>query len=132
MHKVLAVRKPPPGFKEEVVALVTFGYAPTEFDPPIKFLRSVNRAPAGKEADWKQYDIATVSGVVKVKFHDVPVVRNDRGTYLQMQDIEIPREVKAAIAAEAAAQASNLTAEKPTEAAPYVDGPVPSDKDIPF
>lgn len=128
MHKILTVRKPPAGFGEETVALVTFGYAPTEFDPPVKFFRTVKRGD-GKEATYKQYDVALVSGAaLKFKFCDVPVVRHEKGIFLQMRDIDIPREVKSAVATEAVAQAGKLTDDQAGDPAPYVE----SDKDIPF
>jgi hypothetical protein len=102
------------------IGTVTFGYSPTEFDPPLKLVKYgkvPDNAPKGtRPAEFDQVDF--IGSPRAVKFHDCWVKVNDRGPYVQVGGWKLPREVLDEIAVEAAKKlhAMNREAKQTSEA----------------
>lgn len=101
--ELLSVRLPGSGMHESVLGMATFGYYPAEFDEPLKVTRYVappENAPAG--AKGVNFDVATVTGARAVKIHDAIVANGRNGPWLQLNGVQIPRDVADRVALEAA------------------------------
>jgi len=100
---VHSVRHAPASFRDNVLALVEFSFAPNAFDTPLVLTRWVK----GKDgADGKSYKAITIQNARMVTVHDAQLVAHRPPAqpvrhFISVPNMEIPREVSDAVAAEA-------------------------------
>lgn len=108
--QIQQVRKAPPGFKDNVVGLVTFAFTPTAFDGPIV----VTRWQKGNdEREGKAWPNVTIMGARVVTVHDAQIVQYKDNFFVSANNVELPRPLSDQVAQAAIAQLRGQAANTP-------------------
>jgi hypothetical protein len=122
--RIESTRPAPAGFGEGSLGLVTFTYAPSVHDGPLKITRYVKPANAGDQGT--RYDVASIVGGTSVKIIDAVLRKHNDRHFVSTGDIEVPRDVRTAVGEQAAKELAR--AASPAAAG---SGEI-EDDDIPF
>lgn len=110
-YELIECKLPAAGLDDYIIGTVTFGYKLGSWDKPVEITRYVppkDNAPQGiKGVD---YPVADIIGASSVKVYDAFVCVSKKGdTYLQTGSVNVPRDIKNAVAMEAAGRLGTLT-----------------------